>query len=255
MALPRLAAEAAAAAQAAVTAPRRATGRRGGHELSFQGDELTLDRGRCPVLCALGRNLTAAAAAGELDDVVARGAEIEHVLDVLAKRTAPSACLVGPAGVGKTAVARGVAAALLAHAEATGTRPRLLVELVSSELVAGTGARGALAERLAAIRAEVRGEGGRVVLFVDDVHELVGGGAPDEATAELKLGLARGELTLLGATTPRSTRRPSSPIPCWRGASRWWRSRSRAKRWRSPSCAASPTAWPHTTASATPTTR
>jgi ATP-dependent Clp protease ATP-binding subunit ClpC len=174
---------------------------------------ITLDRGRYPVLSSLGHNLTAAAAEGKLDAIIGREDEIEHVLDVLAKRHAPSACMIGPAGVGKTSIARGVAARLLADADAAGTTARLVVEVVPSELVAGTGARGSLAERLAAIRGEVRAGGGRVILFVDEVHELLGGGALDEATAEIKLALARGELTLLGATTPEEYRRTIEADP------------------------------------------
>jgi len=169
-----------------------------------------IDRGRFPVLSTLGKNLTLAAAQGELEPVVGREREIEQVLDVLAKRHANSPCLVGPAGVGKTSVARGVAARLVELGDQGGA-PRLLVEIVVSELLAGTGARGALADRMAALRAELREAGGRVVLFVDELHELFGSGALDEAMAELKLALARGELCMIGATTPEEYRKSVEP--------------------------------------------
>src|SRR5262249_41618570 len=84
---------------------------------------------------------------------------------------------------------------------------RVLVEVVVNELVVGTAARGALAERWSAIRSESLAAEGRVVIFVDEIHELFGPGAIDEAASEVKLGLARGELTLVGATTPEEYRR------------------------------------------------
>jgi ATP-dependent Clp protease ATP-binding subunit ClpC len=165
-----------------------------------------LDRGRFPVLTALGRNLTLAAAQGELEPVVGRDREIEQLLDVLAKRHANNPCLVGPAGVGKTAIARGVAHRL-SEVQDRGAEPRVLVEIVVSELLAGTGARGALADRIAALRAELREEPGRIVLFIDELHELLASGALEEAMAELKLALARGEICLIGATTPEEYRK------------------------------------------------
>ena len=157
-----------------------------------------LDAERFPTLCALGRNLTLGAARGELDPVIGREAEIEQALDILAKRHANSALLVGPPGVGKTSVARGMAHRFAA--EAKGAPARLLLELPCTELLAGTGTRGALAERAAAIRAEVRAAEGRVVLFVDELHDLLCGNA-DELVSELKIGLAQGGLPLVAATT------------------------------------------------------
>jgi ATP-dependent Clp protease ATP-binding subunit ClpC len=169
-------------------------------------ERFALDRASFPVLAAIGHNLTLAAAEGRLDEVVGREDEIERALDVLAKRHANSPCLVGPAGVGKTSVARGLARRL-AELDAASDAPRVLVEIVVSEIIAGTSARGALAERVAALRSELREAGGRVILFVDEVHELFGSGALDEAMAELKLGLARGDLRLVGATTPEEYRK------------------------------------------------
>lgn len=164
-----------------------------------------LERERFPVLSAIGHNLSLAAAEGKLEEVVGREDEVDKILDVLAKRHANSPCLVGPAGVGKTAIVRALArhfAAAMVDAD-----PRVLIEIVVSELLAGTGTRGALAEKLAAIRAEVRESHGQVILFIDEVHELFGSGALDEAICELKIALARGEIRLVGATTPEEFRR------------------------------------------------
>ncbi|WP_437723985.1 AAA family ATPase [Sorangium sp. So ce861] len=163
----------------------------------------TLDRTRFPALTSLGHNLSLAAAQGELEPIVGREREIEQALDVLAKRHANNPCLLGPAGVGKTSVARGIAHRLAFEER----EPRIVVELVPSELLAGTGARGALSERLSALRAELREAGGRVILFIDGMSELFGSGALDEAMAEIKLALARGELTLIGTATPEEYRK------------------------------------------------
>ncbi len=164
-----------------------------------------LDPASFPTLASLGHNLTLAAQRSELDRVIGREPEIEQVLDILGKRHANCPVLVGPAGVGKTSVARGVAVQLAADERAGGTR--ILVELPVAELLAGTGNRGALAERIASIRSEVRAAGGRVVLFIDEIHELLGGGGFDEALGEVKLAMSLGELPIIAATTPEEYRR------------------------------------------------
>jgi ATP-dependent Clp protease ATP-binding subunit ClpC len=157
-----------------------------------------LDPEECPLLVSLGKNLTRAARAGELEPVVGRDDEVEQALDILAKRHGNSPVLTGPAGVGKTSVARALAVKL-------GEAGKVLVELPVAELLAGTGARGALSERLADIRGEVRQAGGRVVLFIDELHELLEAG--DEAVAELKTAMSSGELPLVGATSTVAFRR------------------------------------------------
>jgi ATP-dependent Clp protease ATP-binding subunit ClpC len=161
---------------------------------------LELDPKRFPTLAAIGRNLTAAAARGELDPVLGREAEIDRTLDVLAKRHGNCPCLVGPAGVGKTSVVRG-----LAQRMADGSDDRIIVEIDAAGLLAGTGIRGALAERMAQIKAEVAHSEGRVVLFFDELHAVLT--ADDEATAELKVSLGRGELACIGATTVEDYKR------------------------------------------------
>jgi ATP-dependent Clp protease ATP-binding subunit ClpC len=166
-----------------------------------------LDPKLFPALTSLGKNLTLAAARGELDPVAGRDAEIERALDVLAKRHANNPCLVGAAGVGKTSIVRGLAQRIAAGRDVTSLDDRVVVEIETAQLLAGTGVRGALAERIAQIKAEAKKAGGKVVVFFDEVHSLFGGDAGDEAASELKVALAKGELPCIGATTPEDFRR------------------------------------------------
>lgn len=168
---------------------------------------LDLDSTKAPTLSAAGRNLTRLIHEAKLPVPVGRDAEVEHVLDVFAKREQRSALLVGRAGVGKTSIGALVAKSLGAEAP-----PRLLIELSASELLAGTAARGSLAERVGTIRAEAKALAGKAILFFDNLHELILGGG-DEAMAELKVGLARGELQILAATTPEDHKRMADTDP------------------------------------------
>ena len=166
-----------------------------------------LDPKRFPTLAAIGRNLTAAAARGELDPVLGREAEIDRTLDVLAKRQGNCPCLVGPAGVGKTSVVRGLAQRIAGGADGADAAldDRIVVEIDAAGLLAGTGVRGALAERMAQIKAEVARSEGRVVLFFDEIHAVLT--ADEEAAAELKVSLGRSELACIGATTVEDYKR------------------------------------------------
>jgi ATP-dependent Clp protease ATP-binding subunit ClpC len=160
---------------------------------------------RTPRLDRFGRDLTAAAQQGRLDPVIGRDAEIEQVLEVLARRTKNNPVLVGDPGVGKTAIVEGIAQRV-----ADGDVPDQLkdVRVVSLDLagmVAGTRYRGDFEQRLTGVIDEVVGAERSIVLFVDELHAVVGagsaeGGAMDAATL-LKPALARGELQLIGATT------------------------------------------------------
>lgn len=166
-----------------------------------------LDPRLAPTLASVGVNLTAAAARGELDPVVGRDVEIDRALDVLAKRNANNPCLVGVPGVGKTAIAHGVARRIVEGAGVAGLDDRIVIEVAIGELLSGTGVRGALAERLGAIRKEVAASRGRIVVFLDEIHALLGGDGGEEAANELKTALARGELPCIGATTSAEYRR------------------------------------------------
>ncbi len=160
----------------------------------------SLDAERYPWLDQLGRNLSAHAYAGGLDPVIGREAEIEQAIDVLNKRRSNNPCLLGEPGVGKTAVAEGVAARLVAEQS-----DRLIVQIDVGAILAGTHLRGSLAERLRGLRDEVLDAAGRVVVFIDEIHTLVGAGGADgghDAANELKAALARGEFPCIGATTP-----------------------------------------------------
>ncbi|MEM1417056.1 MAG: ATP-dependent Clp protease ATP-binding subunit, partial [Myxococcota bacterium] len=154
-----------------------------------------------PLLAGLGRDLTALALAGALDPVIGREREIETLLDVLARRRGNSPVLVGPSGVGKTAVVEGLAQRLARGGAGTeGLAGRRLVELSAGAIVSGTGVRGALAEKVRQLREEVAQTG--AILFIDEIHAILGGGdAPDDLAQELKAALARGELACVGATT------------------------------------------------------
>jgi ATP-dependent Clp protease ATP-binding subunit ClpC len=165
-----------------------------------------LDAERFPLLTSIGRNLTLLAASGEIDPVIGRERDIDQLLDVLARRRGNNPILVGAPGVGKTAVVEGLALALADTAAAAGIEQRILLEISASSLLMGTGVRGALSERIQTLRREVAASEGRVLLFIDEIHSVLGG--EGEALGnELKTALARGELPVIGATTDAEYRR------------------------------------------------
>jgi len=159
-----------------------------------------LDAADFPILSTLGRNLTLEAALGDLDEIVGRDREMEQMADILNKRKANSPCLVGPPGVGKTAVVQGLALKL-ARGQAPGLDDKILVELRPADLLSGTSLRGALSERLDALTAEVALSEGRVILFFDEIHALLSSSDGAEAVQELKAALGRGDLHCIAATT------------------------------------------------------
>ncbi len=163
---------------------------------------LELPAKRFPWLVELGRNLSLLASRGQIDPVVGRDREIEEVIDILGKRRSNNPMLIGEPGVGKTAVAEGVARRLLAD----GPDGRIVIELNVASIVSGTQLRGSFSEKLGGIKDEVRTAGGRIVVFIDEIHMLIGAGAtgeggPNDAANELKAALARGEFPCVGATT------------------------------------------------------
>jgi len=161
-----------------------------------------LDPKSFPLLSSIGRNLSLLAQQGRLDPVIGRSREIEEVIDVLGKRRANNPCLVGEPGVGKTAVVEGVAQRL--QADSAASDERIVVELEVASLVAGTQLRGSFSERLKALKEEVKQGSGRVVVFIDEIHMLVGAGAsgegPQDAANELKSAMSRGDFPCIGAT-------------------------------------------------------
>ncbi|MBX3251927.1 MAG: ATP-dependent Clp protease ATP-binding subunit [Myxococcales bacterium] len=167
-----------------------------------------LDPDRFPLLSGLGRNLTALAHDGHFDPVVGRERELDLLLDVLARRRSNNPILVGAPGVGKTAIVEGLAQRLAEGGPAvSGLEGRIVVEISAGSLVSGTGVRGALADKIRKLRDEVALGGGRVVLFIDEIHAIVSGEGGDELAQELKSALARGELPCIGATTEAEYRR------------------------------------------------
>ncbi|MFZ5469982.1 MAG: AAA family ATPase [Myxococcota bacterium] len=164
---------------------------------------LALDPKAFPLLTSLGKNLSLLAQDGQLDPVVGRAKEIDEVIDILGKRRTNNPCLVGEPGVGKTAVVEGVAQQLL-HLRG-GLSEKILIELDMATLVAGTQLRGSFSEKLNGLKDEVRRADGRVVVFIDELHTLVGAGStgdgPQDAANELKSAMSRGEFPCIGATT------------------------------------------------------
>jgi len=153
-----------------------------------------------PLLAGIGRNLCLEAEAGRLDGIVGREHETEQMADILNKRRANSPCLIGPPGVGKTAVVEGLALRIVGG-EAPGLERRVIIEIRPGDLLSGTSLRGALSERLAEMRAEVVESEGRVILFFDEFHSLLASNDGAEAIQELKEALGRGELPCIAATT------------------------------------------------------
>ncbi len=162
-----------------------------------------LDPREFPWLSQLGRNLTELAALGRLDPLVGREREVEEAIDVLGKRRTNNPLLVGEPGVGKTAIVEGIAQRLLADGGPHAART--VVEIDMAGVVAGTQLRGSFSEKLMGLKDEVRRAEGRVVVFIDEVHTIMGAGStgegPQDAANELKAALARGEFPCIGATT------------------------------------------------------
>jgi ATP-dependent Clp protease ATP-binding subunit ClpB len=151
-----------------------------------------------------GRDLTDAARAGKLDPVIGRDEEIRRVIQVLSRRTKNNPVLIGEPGVGKTAIAEGLAQRVAAGDVPEGLRDRRVVALDLGAMVAGAKYRGEFEDRLKAVLTEVTGSEGRIILFIDELHTLVGAGAAEgamDAGNMLKPALARGELRCIGATT------------------------------------------------------
>jgi ATP-dependent Clp protease ATP-binding subunit ClpC len=151
-----------------------------------------------------GRDLTEMAREGKLDPVIGREDEIKRVMQILSRRTKNNPVIVGEAGVGKTAIAEGLAQKIVADDVPDSLKGRKVIALDMGALVAGSKFRGEFEERLKAVMDEVRQSKGEVILFIDEMHTVVGAGAAEgsiDASNMLKPALAHGELQCVGATT------------------------------------------------------
>ena len=173
----------------------------------LRGDSRVTDAESKPQFEALkqyGRNLTDLAREGKLDPVIGRVEEIRHTIQVLSRRTKNNPVLIGEPGTGKTAIVEGLAQRIVAGDVPSTLRDRELIELDMSAMVAGAKYRGEFEDRLKAVLKEVAAAGGNVILFIDELHTIVGAGASGgsmDASNILKPALARGELHAIGATT------------------------------------------------------
>src|SRR5262245_29309963 len=150
------------------------------------------------------RDLTAAAAEGKIDPVIGRDEEIRRTIQVLSRRTKNNPVLIGEPGVGKTAIAEGLAKRIVKGDVPESLKDKRLLALDMGALIAGAKYRGEFEERLKAVLSEVQAEGGRIILFIDELHTIVGAGKAEgamDAGNLLKPALARGELHCVGATT------------------------------------------------------
>jgi ATP-dependent Clp protease ATP-binding subunit ClpB len=172
---------------------------RGGQRVTSQDPEETYQ-----ALEKFGRELTAAAEEGKLDPVIGRDEEIRRVIQVLSRRTKNNPVLIGDPGVGKTAIVEGLAQRIVAGDVPEGLKGKRVWALDIGALLAGSKYRGEFEERLKAVLNEIKNAEGQIVLFIDELHTIVGAGAAEgavDAANLLKPMLARGELRAVGATT------------------------------------------------------
>ncbi len=157
----------------------------------------------CPTLMKFGKDLTQMAKEGKLDPVIGRDKAIERVIQILSRRSKNNPCLIGEPGVGKTAVAEGLAQKIAGGQVPEILKDKRIVTLEMSSMLAGAKYRGEFEERLKKAMDEVR-KSGKVILFIDEIHTIIGAGAAEgaiDAANILKPALSRGEIQIVGATT------------------------------------------------------
>ncbi len=172
---------------------------RGHQRVTSQDPESTYES-----LAKFGRDLTADARQGRLDPVIGRDEEIRRLIHVISRRTKNNPVLIGEAGVGKTAIAEGLAQRLVNGDVPEGLKDKTIIALDMAALVAGSKFRGEFEERLQAVLKEIAESRGEIILFIDELHNIVGAGKAEgsmDASNMLKPMLARGELRMIGATT------------------------------------------------------
>lgn len=177
---------------------------------------LLLSKQKFPTLCMYGRNLLAEANSGRIDPVIDREREIDQLIDVLNKRRSNNPILVGEAGVGKTAIIEGLALRMARQEAPRGLENRTIIALDYGSILCGTQLRGAVQERIKAIKNEINAAEGHIILFLDEIHSWFSSGTGDpnaDAALELKLALSRGEIMCIGASTPQELRRAFNADP------------------------------------------
>lgn len=175
----------------------------GGDSVPAEAGPANKKDSKTPALKAFGRDLTESAKKGELDPVIGRADEIERVIQILCRRTKNNPVLIGEAGVGKTAIAEGLAQEIIAGNVPELLREKKVVTLDLALMVAGTKYRGQFEERIKAVMDEIR-RTKNVILFIDELHTIVGAGSAEgamDASNIIKPALSRGELQCIGATT------------------------------------------------------